>query len=198
MPAWIIGSTNNAQMNALHPFSIYAAVCAKRGVELKFPSNWEAWQEHQYHSCARLTGYLSEWAVLEDKCRDQRFNSQDTSPITMDRFFEELVRWFGVQKGVGPPPEDDSQMLAIKGGAGEKAPMGYGPPVTNKFAFSLTGWAKEKENRDAWRELMKESDGKLKHDPFEDVEANFTFGDGAFIRVGCLGMNKARRLGWTG
>ena len=125
MPGWIIGSTNNAQMNALHPFSIYAAVCAKRGVKLAFPSNWESWQEMQFHSCARLTGYLSEWAVLEGKCKDMRFNSQDTSPVTMDRFFEELVRWFGVGEGVGGPPDDDGEMLAVKGGSGLKAPMGY-------------------------------------------------------------------------
>ena len=198
MPAWIIGATNNAQMNALLPFSWYAAVCAKRGVELAFPSNWEAWQFEQHHSCARLTGYLSEWAVLEDKCKNQRFNSQDTSPTTMDRFFGELVRWFDVKNGVKPPSDDDSEMMPIPGGAGEKAPIGYGPPVINKFSFSLTSWAKEKENQEAWKEMMKESGGKLRYDPFEDVEANFTFGDGAFIRVGCLGMNKARRMGWTG
>ena len=198
MPAWIIGATNNAQMNALHPFAIYAAVAAKRNIPLAFPSNFDAWTAEQHHSCARLTGYLSEWAVLEEKCANQRFNSQDTSPVTMDRFFEELARWFGVEKGVKPPPDSDENMMPVAGGAGKDAPMGYGPPVVNKFAFSLTGWAKEKENQEAWREMIRESGGKLKHDPFEDVEANFTFGDGAFIRVGCLGMNKARRLGWTG
>ena len=45
---------------------------------------------------------------------------------------------------------------------------------------------------------MRESNGKLKHDPFEDVEGNFAFGDMLLHRVGGLSMNKARRLGWTG
>ena len=193
MPAWIIGATNNAQMNALLPFSWYASVCAAKGEKLRFPSNWDNWQAEQHHSCARLTGYLSEWAILEEKCANQRFNSQDTSPVTMDRFFSELARWFGVDAGVGPPPDTDENMLSIDGGKGRDAPMGYGPAVTNKFAFSLSGWAKEGENQEAWKKMK-----AVRFDPFEDVEANFTFGDAAFMRVGCLGMNKARRLGWTG
>ena len=110
----------------------------------------------------------------------------------MDRFFSELARWFGVDAGIEPPPDNDENMLAIDGGKGKDAPMGYGPAVTNKFSFSLTGWANEKENQEAWKKTG------VKFDPFEDVDANFTFGDAAFMRVGALGMNKARRLGWTG
>jgi hypothetical protein len=40
----------------------------------------------------------------------------------------------------------------------------------------------------------------LRHNPFEDIEANFTFGDVATwaMEKGCLSMNKARLLGWNG
>ena len=199
MPAWIIGATANAQMNALHPFAVYAAVCAKRGQPLLFPGDWSGWQGYAFHSSARLTGYLSEWAVLEEKCRNQRFNSQDTSPVTWDRWFERLVDWFGVEKGVGPPPDVLEQPVVIKGKAGKDTPMGYGPPTEVRLQFTLGKWAEDEENHQAWKELMKESDGKLTHDPFEDIEAHFTFGDGAIMGVGgCMNMNKARRLGWTG
>ena len=198
MPAWIIGSTNNAAMNALHPFAIYAAVRAHLNQPLIFPGDWESWQGDAHHSSARLTGYLSEWAILEPKCANQRFNSQDSSPVSWDRYFERLATWFGVTKGAQPPPDTTEGFTEMVGAAGKDTPMGYGPGVVSRFNFLLTSWAEEEENKNAWKELMKASGGTLTHDPFEDIEANFTFGNAAFIRVGCLGINKARRLGWTG
>lgn len=45
---------------------------------------------------------------------------------------------------------------------------------------------------------MADSGGRLTDNPFEDVEANFTFGDAALMKMGSICMNKARRLGWTG
>jgi hypothetical protein len=203
MPAWIIGATANAQMNALHPFAVYAAVRAHRGEALVFPGDWRGWETYAFHSSARLTGYLSEWVVLEDKCRDQRFNTQDTSPVTWDRFFERFVKWFGVEKGVQGPPDDDLQgkkdVVEIVGRSGKETPAGAGPPTKVRMQFTLSGWAAEKENQEAWKEMMRESGGRLTHDPFEDIEAHFSFGDAAAMGLGgCMGMNKARRLGWTG
>ncbi|KAK5456958.1 hypothetical protein LTS15_004738 [Exophiala xenobiotica] len=197
-PAWIIGAVNNAQMNALHPFAIYAAVQAQKGEPLYFPGDWNAWQHEAHHSTARLTGYLSEWAVLEDKCKNEAFNSQDTGPMSWDRFYEELTRWFGVEKGVHPPEEDMSKFTEIKGRAGKDTPMGYGPPPIIRTLFSLVDWASKSENQEAWQTLMKNSGGQLTDNPFSDPEANFVFGDAAFMGMGSLCMNKARRLGWTG
>lgn len=45
---------------------------------------------------------------------------------------------------------------------------------------------------------MAASGGQLTDNPFEDVVANFSFGDAALIHLNSLNMNKARRLGWTG
>ena len=44
---------------------------------------------------------------------------------------------------------------------------------------------------------MGQSGGRLTHNPFEDIEANFSCGDAACITT-MLCENKARRLGWTG
>lgn len=60
----------------------------------------------------------------------------------------------------------------------------------------MVQWAKDPENQKAWKEIMAKHN--LSHNPFDDVEANFTFGDGAFLAFPSLCMNKARRLGWTG
>lgn len=117
-PSWILGVVNNAQMNALHPFAIYAAVQSQKNEPLFFSSDWESCQHEWHHSTAVLTGYLSEWAVLE------ALNGQDMSPLSWDRFYEELARWFGVEKGIVGPEEDESKYTAIKGRSGKETPMG--------------------------------------------------------------------------
>jgi hypothetical protein len=102
-PQWIVGAVTSAAMNAFYPFAVYAAVAAERGVPLVSNSTWHVWQDDPHHSTARLTGSLSEWAVLKDKCRNQAFNSHDTSPVSWDHLWEELVRWFDVKQGIVPP-----------------------------------------------------------------------------------------------
>jgi hypothetical protein len=124
-PAWVLGAVNNAQMNALLPIAFYAAVQGQNGEPLYFPSDWDVWQHEAHHSSAMLTGYLSEWAVLEDKCRNQAFNSQDTGALTWDRLYEELILWFDVKKGIYPPEEDSTKFTVFEGKAGKDTPMGY-------------------------------------------------------------------------
>lgn len=124
-PAWVLGATTNAQMNALLPVAIYAAVQAHKGEPIAFPSDWETWQYESHHSTALLTGYLSEWAVLEDKARNEAFNAQDTCPVSWDRLYEHLTRWFGVSKGVIPPETDVAKFQESAGKAGKDTPMGY-------------------------------------------------------------------------
>lgn len=85
MPPWIIGAAVGAAMNPMLSFAIYAAVQAKRGLPLVFPGTIDNWGTPLHRSTAFLTGYMSEWAVLEEQCKNQSFNSQDTSPMTWDR-----------------------------------------------------------------------------------------------------------------
>jgi len=184
-------------MNALHPFAVYAAVQARKGEPIKFGGDWTNWQMSCFHSTARLTGYLSEWAVLEDKCKNEAFNSTDTSPFTFDRFFEELCRWYDVKKGFTPPEEDDSKYVEIRGRDGKDSPMGYGPPLNMRASFSLVEWAKDPVNKKVWQEIMQQSNGKVNHDPFQDPVAHFSCADASWLTM-VLCPNKARRLGWTG
>lgn len=184
-------------MNALHPFSVYAAVQAHKNEPLHFGGDWNSWQGLSFHSTARLTGYLTEWAVLEDKCKDQRFNSIDTGPFSWDRFYSELCRWFGVEKGVIPPTEDDSKYQEIVGASGKDTPLGYGPPTKIRASATFSAWAQDPVNQKAWKEIMQQSGGRLTHNPFDDVQGNFTFADYAYITT-LLCPNKSRRLGWTG
>lgn len=195
-PAWIIGAVNNAQMNALHPFAVYAAVQAHKGLPIQFGGDWNNWQYNCFHSTARLTGYFSEWVVLEDKCKNESFNSTDTSPFTFDRFFEELCRWYGVSGFIGPE-EDDSKYTVIVGRDGKDSPMGYGPSMDMRTSFSLVEWAKDPVNKNAWQEIIVKSKGKIKNNPFEDPVAHFSCADAGWLTM-MLSTNKARRLGWAG
>lgn len=196
MPAWIIGAVTDAQMNALYPYAVYAAVQAHQNAPIVFGGDWASWQYNCFHSTARLTGYFTEWVVLEDKCKNERFNSTDTSPFTFDRFYEELCRWYGVQGFIGPE-EDDSKFKVIVGRDGKDSPMGYGPSLDMRYSFSLVQWAKDPENKNSWHEIMKLSGGKITHDPFEDPEAHFSCADAARLTM-ALSPSKGRRLGWTG
>lgn len=74
----------------------------------------------------------------------------------------------------------------------------YGPPLVHRTTFKFVDWASRPENKAAWADMQRQSGGQLTSNPFDDVEANFTFGDQAFCKVPTLNMNKARRLGWNG
>jgi nucleoside-diphosphate-sugar epimerase len=123
-PPWIIGAVTAAAMNPIFPFAVYAAVQAERGLPLVFPGTLDNWNSTAHRSTATLTGYLSEWVVLEDKCKNKAFNSQDTSPLTWDRFWEELARWYGVEKGFEPPKVDDNVAFELRLGDDGNTPLG--------------------------------------------------------------------------
>lgn len=193
-PAWIIGATTNAAMNALHPLAVYAAIKAHKGEKLDFPGDINAWLGVGEHSTAMLTGYLSEWAVLEDKCKNQKFNASDTCPLPNNRLWPELARWYGC-KEYGLPELDDSKITVVDPGDKE-TPLGYGPGLKSGFSFTLGEWASREENQKAWKELTQKH--KLTHDPFEDMEI-WQFADAAAWALSlALSMNKAQNHGWTG
>ncbi|KAE9581310.1 Short chain dehydrogenase gsfE [Colletotrichum fructicola] len=196
MPTAVIGTSSNASMNTFWSFAVYAAIQARKGESLAFGGDWEQWQYEYYHCSARMTGYLSEWAALEQGCANQAFNTQDGGPFTWERFFAELARWFGA-KGVVPPPDDESGLKTVEGRSGKKTPLGYGPPLSYKSSFTLRDWAADKKNVETWHAIMKESGGKITHDPFKDPDT-FFMGDFAYLRFGSVSLNKARRFGWTG
>ena len=122
-PAWIIGAVQNAQMNALHPLAVYAAVQAHRGKKLEYPGSLDAWLNIQIFSTAMLTGYLSEWAVLEEKGKGQAFNATDTADFSWVRFWPELARWYGVEAGIGLPETDEAKLTTVQMSK-EKTPLG--------------------------------------------------------------------------
>ncbi|KAF5677814.1 NAD dependent epimerase dehydratase [Fusarium heterosporum] len=198
-PFGVLGTSDNAKMNTLYVLGAYAATQRQNQVPLSFPGGWELWEEPFPVSTARLTGYLTEWAVLEDACENQAFNSEDGNMLSWDRYFHELARWFGIDKGVAGPREDVDQLekLEIKGGRGSA--LGYGPSTQVTQSFNFLTWAKDPSNARAWEEIMKQSQHKIKKNPFEqDTYDTFGLGKYLFVLTATVSMSKARRLGWTG
>jgi nucleoside-diphosphate-sugar epimerase len=196
-PFAIIGATEHASMNTFMSFGIYAAVQAQKGEPLKFGADFTSWQFEAAHSTARLTGYLSEWAVLEEQCANQAFNAQDGGLLSWDRFFHELARWYGVKEVQGPEL-DESKLRTTELAGGRDSPLGYGPPTQLRHSFTLADWASDPSARKAWEEIMAKSDGKLTENPWEGDLKDFFMGDFAYLPFGTQSMNKARRYGFCG
>jgi nucleoside-diphosphate-sugar epimerase len=197
MPAAVIGAVQYASMNTYLSFGVYAAVQAHKKEPLQFGGDWASWQFESCNSTARLTGYLSEWAVLEDKCKNQAFNAQDGGLLSWDRFFHELGRWFGIDDVRGPEADEGKYTVTELAG-GEDAPLGYGPPMRLSRSFSLVDWAGRKENKEVWESMMRESEGRLTKNVFEGALDEIFLGDFAYFPFGTLSMSKARRFGWCG
>ncbi|MCJ1333741.1 hypothetical protein MMC10_010441 [Thelotrema lepadinum] len=198
-PFAIFGAAVGAQMNMLYLLAIYAAVQAHKRQPLYFSGNWTAWQSCHPASTGRLTGYLSEWAILENKCANQAFNSEDGNGLTLDRFFHELARWYGAEKGVVGPVEEEDKYAKFEVRGGPDCPLGYGPPLTSGTSFRFADWAKEPENKQAWNDIV-ETNNKVIYNPFEDenVEEIFSLADFMMMAFPTVSMNKARIFGWTG
>ena len=196
-PFSIIGAIEHASMNTFMGFGIYAAIQAQRGEPLKFGADFTSWQFEAAHSTARLTGYLSEWAVLEERCANQSFNAQDGGPVSFDRFFHELARWYGVKEVQGPE-FDESRLQTTSLAGGKDSPLGYGPPTQVRYSFMLADWARDPVNRSAWEEIMAKSNGKVTENPWDGDGKDFLMADFAYLPFGTASMNKTKRYGFSG
>ncbi|GAB7364294.1 hypothetical protein MBLNU230_g4839t1 [Neophaeotheca triangularis] len=196
MPSAVIGAVPNAAMNSFVPFAVMAAVQAEKKQSIFFPGDFSEWQAECTHSTSRLTGYLCEWAVLEEKCKNQRFNAQDGAPLTWNRFFPELARWYGVDKVEGPLL-DDSKFQDMTLAGGKDSPMGFGPAPAIRLSQSFGDWAKDESNSKAWKTIMEKSDGKVQVDVFEKGLAT-EMADFVLYRIGQLSPAKVRRMGFNG
>ena len=67
MPFAIIGAVPSAGMNSFAPFAIVAACEAEKDQPICFSGDLSEWQDELCHSSAKLTGYISEWAVLNHR-----------------------------------------------------------------------------------------------------------------------------------
>ncbi|KAH7327268.1 hypothetical protein BKA65DRAFT_510261 [Rhexocercosporidium sp. MPI-PUGE-AT-0058] len=196
-PAWIIGATNNAQMNVFYGLGLYAAVSAHMKQPIAFPGDLAAWETAHTHSSAYLTGYQSEYVVLDDRMKDQAFNAIDGTPFSWGRLWPMLATWYGTTAG---KPELDDGKYQVMTMPHDPPPRGWGPPTTYRSSFSITAWASQPSVKKAWSEIVQMHKLDNSHDPFADPSEMFPFLDAALWAVGrlCLSETKGRKMGWMG
>ena len=197
-PFGIVGAVPAAGMNTFLPMAVFAAVQAKKGEPIFFGGDIDEWQFDESFSSARLTGYLCEWAVLEEKCKNEAFNAVDGCNMSWHVFFEELARWYGVKAGVQGPETDEFKFTKIEMAGGKDSPLGYGAPLALKLSRSLGEWAKDPSTAQAWREIMQDSRGQVKKDVFESGIEDIAMAEFAYTRIGQPSVAKMRRFGFNG
>ncbi|THV74701.1 hypothetical protein D6C97_06112 [Aureobasidium pullulans] len=196
-PFGVIGSVSKAGMNMMLPFAIIASVQAKKNAPIFFGGDIEEWQYEYLHSSARLTGFLSEWAVLENECANQAFNAHDGSPMSWDLFYNELARWYGAP-GVAGPELDDSKFNDVVLAGGKDSPLGYGPPTRIRISRSAADWAKNDTNKTTYEQIIQESNGSIKTNAYEDNMEQFDMVDFVYYKIGQPSSAKFRRFGFSG
>ncbi|KAH7413073.1 hypothetical protein BKA64DRAFT_637749 [Cadophora sp. MPI-SDFR-AT-0126] len=196
-PAWIIGATNNAQMNVFYGLGLYASVLSHLRQPLAFPGDLDAWETAHTHSSAYLTGYQSEHAVLDERMSNQAFNAVDGTPFSWGRLWPLLSSWWSVEAG---RPELDEGKFKTVTLPHEPPPRGWGPATAYRRSFSITAWASQPDVQKAWSEIVRKHKLDNSHDPFADASEIFPFLDAALWAVGrlCLSETKCRKMGWFG
>ena len=111
IPSWILGAIKETAMNILYPLSVYAAVQKHLGKKLDFPGDIVAWDKEQLQSTATMNSYFSEWAVLTDKAKNERFNIVDDYRFNWGRFWPVLAGWYGLDWN---PPAVDAAYKEIE------------------------------------------------------------------------------------
>ncbi|KAI5238673.1 hypothetical protein E4T43_07279 [Aureobasidium subglaciale] len=197
-PFGVIGAVSKAGMNTFLPFAVMAAVQAEKKEPLFFGGDIEEWQYEYLHSSARLTGFLSEWAVLEDKCKNQAFNAHDGSPISWDRFFEELARWYDVPGIEGPELDNSKFGNTVELAGGKDSPLGYGPPTAIRLSRTIAEWVKDPANQTAWNQVMEKSNGQVKVNTFDGGMGDVIMADFVYYKIGQPSGAKMRRFGFSG
>lgn len=198
-PSAIIGACSVAAINNFLPFAIYAAVQARKGEALEFGGSFDAWLTETCWSSARLTGFICEWAVLNESCKNQAFNAQDGLLVAWNRLFPEITRWFGASAGFRGPELDESKFKETWSfQAGKDTPLGFGPPMGIKTSFTIFDWLQKPENKDTWRSIMEESQGKITYDPFDRESPEMLGTEMLFLRSGMLDSKKLCQFGFVG
>lgn len=67
-----------------------------------------------------------------------------------------------------------------------------------ELSRTMGGWSKDPSNEPTWKKIMRDSDGKVKVNAFEDGAVDFLMGDFVYYKIGQPSLAKVRRFGFNG
>lgn len=182
VPGPILGAVPDNAMNMAFPLAAYAAVCRHLGEPLAFPSDTNAWQLHCDMSSNMMNAYLAEWAVLDPKTANQKYNACDNSTFAWESTWPRIAGWYGID-WKGPEPENEETARYTESVA-KFNPRGYGEKGVARATFTFVEWANRKEVAAAWSELAERCN--LQQKQWTDIDRVFGFLDGTITRAGPL------------
>ena len=197
MPASILGAVPDAAMNLVFPLGVYASVRKHLGEKLEFPNDLQSWETTRCMSSSKMNAYMEQWAVLNDKAKDEKFNTTDGTTFTCGNFWPKYASWYGLEYEK-PSMDDDVYIVATS--KHDPPPRGFGPPAMYRVRFTLVDWAKQEKVQKAWEEIISQYDLKVAKLQDMDIDRIFGFTDGMLMGSSSLDltMNKARKMGWHG
>ncbi|KAF1833745.1 NAD dependent epimerase/dehydratase family protein-like protein [Decorospora gaudefroyi] len=196
MPSHILGAVRDAAMNFVFPLGVYASVQKHLGEKLEFPNDLKAWEMITCVSSSKINAYMEQWAVLNDRAKNEKFNTMDGTTFTWGSFWPKYADWYHMD--YERPRLDDSVYTKVTT-PHDPPPRGFGPPATYRVGFTLTSWAKQEKVQKAWEELIAKHELSVNKLQDMDIDRIFGFTDGGLMGLPLdLTMNKARKMGWCG
>ncbi|KAF8665938.1 hypothetical protein HU200_054023 [Digitaria exilis] len=105
-PNLIFGISPRSAMNIVFSLCVYASICRKEGVALRWPGSQGAWEGYSMASDADLVAEQHIWAAVDPMAKNEAFNCSNGDifrweqlwPILADRFGLEWVGYEGEKK----------------------------------------------------------------------------------------------------
>nr|CAB3492194.1 unnamed protein product [Digitaria exilis] len=105
-PNLIFGISPRSIMNIVFSLCVYASICRKEGVALRWPGSQGAWEGYSMASDADLVAEQHIWAAVDPMAKNEAFNCSNGDifrweqlwPILADRFGLEWVGYEGEKK----------------------------------------------------------------------------------------------------
>ena len=96
-PAVIFGFSPYSMMNAIGTLCVYAAICKREGLPLRFPGSQEAWNGYWDVSDADLIAEQHIWAAVDPFAKNEAFNCSNGDVFKWKHLWRVLAEQFGLE-----------------------------------------------------------------------------------------------------
>jgi len=97
-PSVIFGFSPYSLMNIIGTLCVYAAICKREGLPLRFPGSKAAWDGYSVASDADLIAEQQIWAGVDPNGRNEAFNCNNGDVFKWKHLWKALAERFGIEK----------------------------------------------------------------------------------------------------
>ncbi|KAF8738586.1 hypothetical protein HU200_013959 [Digitaria exilis] len=96
-PNLIFGISPRSAMNIVFSLCVYAAICRKEGVALRWPGSQGAWEGYSMASDADLVAEQHIWAAVDPMAKNEAFNCSNGDIFRWEQLWPILANRFGLE-----------------------------------------------------------------------------------------------------